>query len=67
MTDLHCSDALATPLENLRTNQRAFFTSAPGSLARQTALHESKRLEKELDKFLEARKKVVYEPPNLFI
>ena len=61
-----CSETLATLLESLRANQRAFFTSAPGSLARQTALHESKRLEKELDRFLDARKKAVNEPPNLF-
>lgn len=53
---LECSDALADLLETLRRNQRAFFASQPGSLVRQTALQESKRLEKALDEFLQERK-----------
>lgn len=61
-----CSDALATLLEDLRRNQRAFFKSKTGSAEKAVALQESKRLEKQLDQFLEARKKAAMEPPSLF-
>ena len=61
---LECSDAMADLLETLRRNQRAFFASQVGSLARSTALQESKRLEKEIDKFLQERK--APKAPNLF-
>lgn len=36
-----CSHSLADLLERLRKNQKDFFGAQPGSLARQTALHES--------------------------
>ncbi|MCA0235451.1 MAG: hypothetical protein LCH81_03625 [Bacteroidetes bacterium] len=52
---LQCSDALAQLLTDLRTNQKAFFKSPPGSAIRAQALENSKRLEKELDEFLKGR------------
>jgi len=62
-----CSSALAALLEDLRRNQKAFFGSKPGSEEKATALQESKRLEKELDKFLQERKAGKAEPaPDLF-
>jgi hypothetical protein len=61
-----CNDQLAVLLENMRRNQRAFFKSKPGSAEKMMALQESKRLEKELDAFIDARKKAVNEPPSLF-
>lgn len=51
-----CTDDLATLLENLRYYQTRFFKSQPGTHERQTALQESKRLERELDAFLQRRK-----------
>lgn len=65
-SDVHCSDAMATLLEDLRRNQRAFFGSKTGSAEKAAALQESKRLERELDQFLASRKKAASEPPSLF-
>lgn len=61
-----CSHSLADLLERLRKNQKDFFGAQPGSLARQTALHESKRLEKQLDAFLQKRCENAAKPPDLF-
>lgn len=61
-----CNEALADLLERLRTNQRNFFNSQPGSLARSEALGLSRMLEKELDRFLRERKEREKEQPNLF-
>ena len=61
-----CSDLLANLLENLRHYQKKFFASSPGTLERQTALQESKRLERELDQFLKKRKEEKERLPDLF-
>ncbi len=66
MKDYECSDLLANLLENLRYYQKKFFASQPGTLERQTALQESKRLEKELDNFLQRRKEEKERLPDLF-
>ena len=65
-SDVHCSDAMATLLEDLRRNQRAFFGSKTGSAEKANAMKESMRLEKQLDQFLASRKKAAMEPPSLF-
>jgi len=57
-----CNDDLANILTNLRAEQKGFFAAKPGTLQRQNHLHESKRLEKELDKFLQERKAPKPEP-----
>lgn len=64
--ELHCSDALADLLTNLRAEQKGFFAAQPGTLTRQQHLQESKRLEKELDQFLKARQEAKNAPPDLF-
>jgi len=46
-----CNDALSNLLTDLRANQREFFRTKKHGF-----LHESKRLERELDKFLQERK-----------
>jgi uncharacterized protein YhaN len=51
-----CNDELANLLKELRAEQKGFFTSKPGTLQRQNHLKESKRLEKELDKFIQEQK-----------
>ena len=61
-----CNDTLADLLENLRRNQRAFFNSKPGSLARGEALGMSKMWERELDRFLKERKEGKEREPDLF-
>ncbi len=61
-----CNDFLANLLENLRHYQKQFFSAKPGTLERQTALIESKRLEKELDAFLKARREQSEQTPDLF-
>lgn len=50
-----CNDKLAELLNLLRKAQRTFFASPIGSNVKFVALAESKRLEKELDKFLQER------------
>lgn len=55
MNTYECNDPLAALLNELRENQRAFFKSQPGSLAKAEALKRAKTLEKELDQFLEMR------------
>lgn len=50
-----CTPDLLDLLRNLRTAQKKFFASKAGSFEKATALQESKRLEKELDLFLEAK------------
>jgi hypothetical protein len=60
-----CNNELATLLELLRNNQKNFFKSQPGSNERFVFLAESKRLEKELDNFLKARKEEEERLPNL--
>lgn len=57
-----CSDELAALLINLRTSQRSYFAAAHGTLAKQTALQESKKYEKELDAFLKARAEAKADP-----
>lgn len=57
-----CNDELANLLKELRAEQKGFFAAKPGTLQRQNHLHESKRLEKELDKFLQERKAPKPEP-----
>jgi uncharacterized protein YhaN len=49
---LQCSDDLAKLLNDLRTAQKAYFTLPQGTLDKTRALQESKRLEAELDRFL---------------
>lgn len=61
-----CSDDLANLLTNLRAEQKGFFAAKQGTLQRQNHLHESKRLEKKLDKFLKARKEEKGRQPDLF-
>lgn len=51
-----CSDDFAEMLEWMRAEQKGFYASKPGTLQRQNHLIESKRLEKELDAFLQRRK-----------
>ncbi len=55
--DYECNDSMAALLANLRDNQKTFFKSPSGSIARQTALSLSKMYEKELDAFLQRRAK----------
>ncbi len=62
----HCSDDLAALLENLRANQSLFFRTKNGTIDHANAFQESKRLEKELDQFLKARKEEKAQAPNLF-
>lgn len=50
-----CNDKLAELLNLLRSAQRSFFAAPAGSNPKFVALAESKRLEKELDKFLQDR------------
>lgn len=50
-----CNDKLAELLNLLRKAQRTFFAAPTGSNPKFVALAESKRLEKELDKFLQER------------
>ena len=52
-----CSNDLADLLTNLRAEQKGFFAAKQGTLQRQNHLKESKRLEKELDAFLQQRAK----------
>ena len=52
-----CNNDLANLLETLRTEQKGFFAAKQGTLQRQNHLQESKRLEKELDAFLQQRAK----------
>ncbi len=59
-----CNDELANLLKELRAEQKGFFTSKPGTLQRQNHLKESKRLEKEIDEFLQDRK--APKAPDLF-
>ena len=61
-----CSDDLAALLENLRANQSLFFRTKNGTIDHANAFQESKRLEKELDQFLKARKEEKAQAPNLF-
>lgn len=69
MNTYECNDLLANLLNELRENQRAFFRSQPGSLAKAEALKRAKTLEKELDQFLEMRnrdKLTAHSQPTLF-
>lgn len=50
-----CSDDLAEMLERMRAEQKAFFNSKFGTTEKVAALINSKRLEKELDAFLQRR------------
>jgi len=51
-----CNDELANLLKELRAEQKGFFAAKQGTLQRQNHLKESKRLEKEIDEFLQDRK-----------
>lgn len=62
---LACNDTLAELLQNLRTNQKAFFKSKPGTETKRAAFENSRRLEKELDNFLQERSKA-QPTPELF-
>ena len=51
-----CNDELAAMLENLRAEQKGFFAAKPGTSTRSDHFKESRKLEKELDLFLQQRK-----------
>lgn len=61
-----CSDDLATLLTNLRAEQKGYFAAKFGTEVKINHLKESKRLEKELDQFLKARKEEKERQPDLF-
>lgn len=45
-------DSFVKLVDAMRVQQRSFFKSDPNSAERRAALHESKRLEKEVDAYI---------------